>query len=685
MPQLFFVIVFLLCTTAILAQSKMVQELYDKLPECTSTEDSIRIYLDIARAQINADPKTSLSTVMIAKECCSRTADKNLRFRVVFSEATATRNMRNHQDALVLFEQFIEHHKTSGDHNNLHNGYQAAGSLYSREGEFEKAEEYLLKANAYYKGVSDFKDLARNYRALGSMSRRKGDFPKALDYTFDALAIFEEIDSKQNMSNAHNSLGIIYSDYGDKENAAKHFKINYQISFDRGDKNRAANALINLSSVLEDAAESRKYMKEAIVIYNQIGLRTQVAEAEFEIGTNYNKENKVDSALYHLNRSAEQYASLKRTPPPRLKIEKGNVLVKLGQYGKAEKLLDESVQEIDQVNGVSELAHSYGVLSNSYADIGDYEKAYKMRIKQNVYSDSIFQLDQNEAMAEMQTAYKVKEKDLEIQTLEAQSALSRMKIMRRNLIAGFLGLGLLLMGFLLYKIRNKNRKIESQNSIIKESLVEKEALLREIHHRVKNNLQIISSLLNIQSRSITDEKAKEAILIGKNRVHSMSLIHQNLYDKDNLTGILISNYLPKLVEDINNSYRTSSGNINILSDIDPLELDVDTVIPIGLIVNELITNCLKYAFPDNSDGNIHVKLKEINDHLKLSVSDDGVGMSKELEKERVRAFGHKIIKAFKAKLGAEISISGADGTKVELVITKYKKNTTVKDRLRPTG
>ena len=294
-------------------------------------------------------------------------------------------------------------------------------------------------------------------------------------------------------------------------------------------------------------------------------------------------------------------------------------------------------------------------------------------------------MDQNAAIAEMETNYKVKEKDFEIKSLETKSELDSLKLLRRNLIAGFLGIGLFAMGFLLYKIRRKNNKIESQNAIIKESLSEKEALLKEIHHRVKNNLQIISSLLNIQSRSITDEKAKEAILIGKNRVHSMSLIHQNLYDKDNLTGILISNYLPKLADDINNSYRTSLGDITILSDVDPLELDVDTVIPIGLIVNELITNCLKYAFPNNSDGVIKIRLKEIDNQLVLSVSDNGIGMPKEVEEQRVQAFGHKIIKAFKTKLGAQISISGNNGTTVELTITKYLKNTPNSKTLKATG
>ena len=683
--QFYVMLLCILLTKIAASQSSKLEEYNKALASHTTTEDSIRTYLDIVQVFINGDPRKAREFVEIAKELCTRISDENLKYRVVFSDATTTRNLRNHKEALVLFESFIEHHKTSGDLKNLYNGYQTAGSLYAREGEYEKSEEYLLKANAYYKDIESDYGLARNYRALGSLSRRKGDFPMALEYTLDALEIFEKLDDKSKMSSAHNSLGIIYSAYGDNENAAKHFKINYKLCLDKGDKMRAGNALQNIAYTLEDKAESRKYMKESISIYNEIGAESHTAQAEFNLGNNYKHDNKLDSALFHFNRSSDLYTKLNKEPPPQLMLNRGDLYSMLGQKATAKKLLDQSVIEIGRLNEISDLESSYGVLSNSYAKIGDYKKAYEMRLKNNHLRDSIYKMDQNAAIAEMETNYKVKEKDFEIKSLETKSELDSLKLLRRNLIAGFLGIGLFAMGFLLYKIRRKNNKIESQNAIIKETLSEKEALLKEIHHRVKNNLQIISSLLNIQSRSITDEKAKEAILIGKNRVHSMSLIHQNLYDKDNLTGILISNYLPKLADDINNSYRTSLGDITILSDVDPLELDVDTVIPIGLIVNELITNCLKYAFPNNSDGVIKISLKEIDNQLVLSVSDNGIGMPKEVEEQRVQAFGHKIIKAFKTKLGAQISISGNNGTTVELTITKYLKNTPNSKTLKATG
>jgi len=681
-PSICIALLCLLFSQFAVSQSSKLDIFNKELTEHTTASDSIRTYLDISNILINGDPKAALEQVLKAKACVDRITDENLKFRVVFREATCIRNMRQHKEAPVLFEQFIEHHKTSGDLNNLTNGYQTAGSLYSREGEYEKSEEYLLKARDYYKELENDYGLARNYRALGSLSRRRGNLPEALDYTFKALEIFEKLGDTRKQSNAHNSLGIIYSSYGDQENAARHFKLNYELSLKDNNKLRAANALQNLASTLPDNHESRLYMNKANNLYSELELPVRSAQVYFNIGVSYKQDNKLDSALYHYNKSSKLYNSAEYDPPTQLTLGMGELYAMKGQAGEARKLLDESAKEMHSMNELSEVANSYGILSKSYSLIGDYKNAYDYRLEQNVYQDSIIKLDQNEIMAKLETTYRVKGKDLEIQTLEAQSEVSNLKLYRRNLMAGFLGLGLLMMLVLVYKIKAKNKKIESQNLIIRESLLEKETLLNEIHHRVKNNLQIISSLLNIQSRSITDKKAKEAILIGKNRVHSMSLIHENLYDKDNLTGILISNYLPKLVEDLKNSYNTSLGDISIGTDIDPIELDVDTVIPIGLIVNELITNCLKYAFPDNRDGVIAVKLKEENQQLILSVSDNGIGMSEEMEKERMKAFGHKIIKAFRVKLGADILISGSEGTSVELTITKYKKAGTVNEIMK---
>ena len=213
--------------------------------------------------------------------------------------------------------------------------------------------------------------------------------------------------------------------------------------------------------------------------------------------------------------------------------------------------------------------------------------------------------------------------------------------------------------------------VNNENKLVKKLLSEKELLLKEVHHRVKNNLQVISSLLALQSRSIDDLKAKQAIEEGRNRVQSMSLIHKQLYQKDDLSGVDMSIYLTDLSKHLFQTYNIHGENIQFSSTIDTLVLDVDTVIPIGLITNELITNSLKYAFPNNAKGKIHLSLKEKNNCLELTVEDDGIGIGTKELKNQHNSFGHTMISAFKDKLKANIKVDNKDGTRIDLTISNY--------------
>lgn len=150
------------------------------------------------------------------------------------------------------------------------------------------------------------------------------------------------------------------------------------------------------------------------------------------------------------------------------------------------------------------------------------------------------------------------------------------------------------------------------------------------------------------------------------------MIHQNLYKKENLTGILVYEYFDKLISSLFNSYNISPGKIELIKDIDQLNLDVDTVVPLGLISNELITNALKYAFPNEASGIIKVSLKELAGMLRLRVEDNGIGIDPNDQKKE-EGFGFELIDAFKDKLDASIELTSQKGTAVEILIKNYKR------------
>jgi two-component sensor histidine kinase len=223
--------------------------------------------------------------------------------------------------------------------------------------------------------------------------------------------------------------------------------------------------------------------------------------------------------------------------------------------------------------------------------------------------------------------------------------------------------------FVVFKIRS-NRKLTAEKAKTERLLRDRETLLREIHHRVKNNLQVVSSLLSIQGRELAEGDAKTAVIEGRNRVQSMALIHQFLYGEHNLSSINMTHYVTELSRRLLSAYSIDPDQVELHVEVDNIMLDVDTAIPLGLIINELITNSLKHAFPEKCEGNLWVSLKDQGGVLTLQVRDDGVGIGH--AKKSASAFGMTLLNAFKQKLDGQYDIFPDPGFKVEYRVRNYK-------------
>lgn len=193
---------------------------------------------------------------------------------------------------------------------------------------------------------------------------------------------------------------------------------------------------------------------------------------------------------------------------------------------------------------------------------------------------------------------------------------------------------------------------------------ENELLLKEIHHRVKNNLELVKSLIALQSAQIDDPATKEAMMASQNRVQSMGIIHQKLYQGTNLGSIEMKDYFLNLGEGILDTFNAEE-KVKIECAMDNLELDVDTAVPIGLIVNELLTNALKYAFPKNEQGTIHISLEKTdNNSLKLKIKDNGVGKVMGLAPKGT-GFGSQLVQLLTQQLNGQMKEHIDKGTHIE--------------------
>jgi PAS domain S-box-containing protein len=210
-----------------------------------------------------------------------------------------------------------------------------------------------------------------------------------------------------------------------------------------------------------------------------------------------------------------------------------------------------------------------------------------------------------------------------------------------------------------------DRKAKEQR--ITSALREKEVLLGEIHHRVKNNLQIVHSLLDLQAGRVVDPAALEMLRDGQNRIRSMSLIHQVLYQSNDFASVDFANFLDSLVPTLISSYSVDPERIGLVTETSAVHLPIDCAIPCGLIVNELITNALKHAFPDGRRGQVRIALDATHDdHVILSVSDDGIGMAEAVDLEDPITLGLQLVSLLTEQIGGKLDVRRADPTRFEL-------------------
>jgi two-component sensor histidine kinase len=208
---------------------------------------------------------------------------------------------------------------------------------------------------------------------------------------------------------------------------------------------------------------------------------------------------------------------------------------------------------------------------------------------------------------------------------------------------------------------------------LQSSLAEKEVLLREIHHRVKNNLHVISNLLDLQADFIQDAQVLSFLADSQDRIQSMALIHEHLYQSQQLGFVNISDYLDRLINNLLFSYSETNGNIQLFLEIEPLQLNVETAIPCGLLINEFATNSLKYAFPNLCSGEIHIRLhQDVDQNLHLKVWDTGIGIPNDLNWESSASLGLKLIRLFSQQLRAKMQHDFTNGVCFYLIFQPLK-------------
>jgi two-component sensor histidine kinase len=343
-----------------------------------------------------------------------------------------------------------------------------------------------------------------------------------------------------------------------------------------------------------------------------------------------------------------------------------------GDFQKARSFLKQAMQFNTFNSNIRNLVNNYWLLYKLDSADGNYQLALDAHQKFKYYDDSSNSITQKKTLDEIMVKYEAVQKDKNIAILKQKQKEQQIVLQQntqvRNIILTGLALSLIILILLYNQYRQKqrsNKVINAHNTALQRLVQEKEWLMKEIHHRVKNNLQTIVSLLELQSENLQDE-ALSALRISQNRIYAMSLLHQKLYLSETLASINMKVYLTELVDYLQDIYP-EDRKLDFYIDISPVELDVSQAVPLGLIVNEALTNSLKHAQPPaNGDLKISLLLNKKATSLELLLCDNGVGINRHQAEGTETGLGMKLIEALVEDLEGQLHIDTSKGTSLQI-------------------
>jgi two-component sensor histidine kinase len=543
--------------------------------------------------------------------------------------------------------------------------YDLLGEVYGALGNYKEAIQNELMAVKTAEAVKDTTlQLCAIYNHIGLIYYFTKQFPSAQHYFEKSLAIAEKYNDYNSIMLLTNNLAVIYLKYNQFQKALTILK-----RLETNNPPKTINERATLEALLLNTYVSlNQYPEAKIYCDRQLAIEKQIDQHS-------GPQELVQHAI------AVFYIKYTQDKPAREHIARFRAI---------------SEEHHKTVN----IAKSYLLtfqLDSTEAKYADAIIAYK---KYTALSDSLLNEKKSQEIAQLEIQYQTEKKDHElkikeqnIQLLTKQEQLQKTNIeqerLTRNLIiAGAALLALLLaLNYNRYRLKQRiNKQLQLQQNEISQKnrtltnlveekdglLEEKEWLMKEIHHRVKNNLQIVISLLNTQSNFITNDVAFNAIRESQHRMQSISLIHQKLYQSENLALVDMQSYINDLVSYLRESFDTGT-RIIFETDIVAAEFDVTRAVPLGLILNEAITNSIKYAYKDGREGKITVSM-QLTDHdtYVLTVQDDGPGIKTDTDITKSKTLGMSLIRGLSKQVGGTFKIKTDNGVKVAVEFTADK-------------
>jgi len=555
------------------------------------------------------------------------------------------------------------------------------GVLYFTQRNYVQAIESYLKSLAIKEAINDQKGIASIYNNIGSIHDQKGNSSKALSYYLKSLKIRETLNDKKGLSISLNNVGQIYYNQGDIDKALHYFQKSLTINPNAKNGYAKAAILNNIGIIYQknnNIPLALKYFNESMVIKEEIGDKKGIVISLNSIGGVYRDQQKYKQAFEYFKNSLTLSKEINNKEGLAISLNNSGIVYFItGKLTKAKSNCQESLSIAEELKNPALIRDATLILTKIYKKENNWKEALKMHELYLLMRDSVSNKEIEKDVIRQKATYDLDIKEQEITLLSTKNEVQELKLIKnRALIALFaIAFGLVTILVLLVFRGNKKKKViykllKKQKEDITKKNEEKTVLLKEIHHRVKNNLQVVNSLLKFQSREIEDEKIIDMFNKAQKRVLSMAMLHEKLYRSDDLKNINIKDHLTVLIEDLIKNYAVDKI-ITLEIEIDEISnIGIETLTSLGLIISELITNSLKHAFINKNDGTVMVSLKQLSMKYVLIIGDNGVGF---VPKKESGGLGTKLTQIFTKQLGGTITKLNESGTVFKIEFEKLSR------------
>lgn len=518
--------------------------------------------------------------------------------------------------------------------------------IHKKLGDYKTALEYHLLTIERAEKIGNWEMAEDGYHGLGTLYSMLSDFNQSVHYYFLSLQAAEKWGNKKGVVLTKQNISNIYMKAKNYDLALKNIAETYNMALNLGDSTRIAAVLGiygNIETAIGNLDNALSKHTQASAILEKRGDKPRLVGSYMSIGHVYFQQKKYDQAEVYYNRCLALKDFFSNYLRAELHSKLGQLYVAQNKTNKAINAFNESLSITDKF-GFKEIAKTnHEALSDIYNKNKDFAKAYQESLAANKIGEILFQETNQKNMTEAQFKFDVEKRDFQIAAQNQQ--LSQSKMIRWLLVGG-----LLLTMTLLYITWLQMRKKQ-------EATKRTELTIKELHHRVKNNLQTIASMMRLQARQCQDPSVTAVLLENKLRLETFSMLHQQLYQTDDIQKVDLKPYINSIIDKLQFTYRIPADKIKTHIAIENKLLDVEMAIPLGLMINELLTNSFKYAYPSVSTLELTIDIKNNGLHY----ADNGSSLPQHFDFDKNTGFGMDLIKSFAQQLKGKYKFYDAKG------------------------